>query len=98
MVCHEINGVNALLMTSSRSSASYSLSSIDNNDSLQKKQKKKPKRKVIILRIPLEISNPEDIHSVLPYVCQQEETIVAVWALPRTNKRKVCVLIESSRS
>mmetsp|Transcript_4390 Transcript_4390/g.7408 ORF Transcript_4390/g.7408 Transcript_4390/m.7408 type:complete len:84 (+) Transcript_4390:1423-1674(+) len=83
-------------MAFSRSSSSpLTISSDDNDNSLQKK--KKAKRKVIILRIPIEIPNPEDIHSVLPYVCQQEERIIAVWALPRSNKRKVCVLIESRR-
>ena len=62
-----------------------------------KNKRTKPKRKVIILRIPIEITNPEDIHSVLPYVCEQEERIVAAWSIPRSNKRKVCVLIESWR-
>ena len=70
---------------------------IISSDNYKKKKRTKPKRKVIILRIPIEITNPEDIHSVLPYVCEQEERIVAAWSIPRSNKRKVCVLIESWR-
>ena len=86
--------------SSSLSIISSSSSSEENNNIIATNNKKKNKshrRKVIILPIPLEISDPEDIHSVLPYFCQQEETIIAVWALPRTNKRKVCVLIEGKR-
>lgn len=101
--------VMSFLQSSSSSSSSLSFVSssspshqqdtagTNNKAKTKKSQQHQHRRKVIILPIPLEISNPEEIHTVLPYFCQQEETIIAVWTLPRTNKRRVCVLIERKR-
>ncbi|KAL7456281.1 hypothetical protein ACHAWC_007826 [Mediolabrus comicus] len=88
------------------SSSSSSEEEVTTNNNKQKtnnnnktSKKKKTIRKVLILPIPSEIvDNPVDIYSVLPYLCQPNETIITYWTLPRTNKRKVCVLIEGSSS
>ena len=69
-----------------------------NNNKKTSKKKKKTIRKLLILPIPSEIVDAADIHAVLPYLCQPNETIITYWTLPRTNKRKVCVLIEGSSS
>jgi hypothetical protein len=73
-------------------SSSSGTTTTTNNKDIQKR-KEKPKRKILVLRIPPEIVNLDDIRSVLCYFCEQEETIIAVWS----HKRKVWVLIESLR-
>ena len=96
------------LFSSSSSSEEVTTNNNNNNNNNNKQKtnnnkktskKKKTIRKLLILPIPSEISvDLSDIHSVLPYLCQPNETIITYWTLPRTNKRKVCVLIEGSSS